>query len=201
MTGLKRRVTSALAAAAAVVLVAVLGLSGCATTQSTEPASSVEQTNTATVSADGTFTAQGVTLQVPDGWQAVSIGDVAGIAPSSGAGYIEVSEQDADLMSMGESIDSLDAMTGFVSTMVSSEGLSVDPASVAVSEKDGLYEAQLPLEETVDGTECQGVQVLVGSGDQVVVITALCPKDSYDADWSTYQSVLDSVTFSVGTAE
>ncbi|MDJ1122344.1 hypothetical protein QJ043_09155 [Olsenella sp. YH-ols2217] len=202
--GEKKWTCAPLTAVLAVALVATLGLVGCSAPSGADgsaPSGATAGQPTTTAVADGTFTAQGVTLRVPDGWQAVSTGGVAGIEPPSGAGYIEVSEQSSDLMSMGEGVDSSEAMTGFVATMVASEGLSIDPSSVAVTEKDGRYLAELPLERSVGDVACRGVQLLVGSGETVVAITALCPEDSYDADWSTYQSVLDTATFDVGTAE
>lgn len=150
---------------------------------------------------EGVFSAQGVTLQRPRDWTEVSSGSVAGLQAPKGVGYIQVTEQNASTMTMGGSVDGSQAMEGFVATMIQSEGLDVDAASVKIVQgPDGFWRATLPFSQVVDGTACKGSQLLAADGERAYVVTALCPDASYQADWATYQAVLDSAAFEPGDA-
>lgn len=194
----RRRTLGYLMAAASVVCLFLAGaLSGC-TVSAADGSGATADATVETTSVDGTYTADGVTLTVPDGWTSVSSEDFQGVQSASGDGFVLVSEEDAAQMTMTGSVGSADDMAGFVSTMAEAEG--ADAADVAVSEHNGVWVAELPLTVTLDGTTYQGAQLLAGSGDEVAVVTALCSQDSYDAQWSTYQQVLDSATFDLSSA-
>lgn len=159
-------------------------------------ASSTEAANDDAASSGDTYRVPGIAVDKPAGWKVVDSGQVRGLQAPDGVGYVQLSEQNASTMTMGGNVDGEQAMRGFVATMICSEHLSADADQVSITQgPDGFWRASLPLSQDVDGTSCRGVQLLAGDGADAYVVTALCPDSSYDADWPTYQHILDSAVF------
>lgn len=148
-----------------------------------------------------TYAYEGVTVSMPVDWTVVDYGGQKAIAPSSdilSTGYVALDSQTSADLSGDPSIDSEEAMEALVQNMIRTQNLNISVSQTSISRDGaGLWKAVLPIdEEDNGGNRYKGEQLIAADGGTVWLVTGLCPESDYDAQWNSFQAIINSATFS-----